>query len=251
MTKIIAMPRRYVALVAALGLALGLLMAWSALGRTEAFAAAPGNNGTLKIHEQGTPSGTEDNDPKVCVFNVEGFGFDVAQTGMLSFTVQGGDGPQGTPAGPYSFGPTDASGFYATQYFTLDPGHYLATLTAPDGTTKAKSKVFKVTCELSPSPSPSISESASPSPSVSESASPSPSVSESASPSVAPSGASGGNLPPAVLPATAARGTTTPGAPGDMLATTGARLAWFTLFGVVLVIGGFVLMRAFRREHSA
>ncbi len=35
--------------------------------------AGNGNNGTIKIHEQGTPSGTESNDPKVCVFNVEAF----------------------------------------------------------------------------------------------------------------------------------------------------------------------------------
>ena len=84
----------------------------------------PGNNGTIKIHELGTPSGTESNDPKVCVFNIEGFGFDKGQTGYIKFTVQGGDGPTGTAAGPFSFGPTNADGYYATQYFHLAPGHY-------------------------------------------------------------------------------------------------------------------------------
>jgi hypothetical protein len=114
--------------------------------------APKGNNGTLKIHEKGTPSGTENNDPKVCSFNVEGFGFDADQTGYLQFTVQGDDKPTGTDAGPYSFGPTSANGFYASQYFTLTDGHYKATLYGkmlPGGQLtdfKAKSKVFKVRC---------------------------------------------------------------------------------------------------------
>jgi hypothetical protein len=120
-------------------------------------SATNGNNGTIKIHEQGTPSGTENNDPKVCVFNVEGFKLDANQTGYLKFDVQGGDKPTGTNAGPYNFGPTNANGFYASQYFNLKPGHYKATLYGkklPNGTlsdVKAKSKVFKVTCD-SPTP---------------------------------------------------------------------------------------------------
>lgn len=55
-----------------------------------AYAAVNGNNGTLKVHEQGTPSGTESNDPKVCVFNFEAFGLDASQTGDISITTQGG-----------------------------------------------------------------------------------------------------------------------------------------------------------------
>jgi hypothetical protein len=124
----------------------------------------PGNNGTIKIHEQGTPSGTESNDPKVCVFNVEGYGFDVGQQGYLMFTVQGGDAPTGTDSGPHSFGPTTASAehrsYYETGYFRLDPGHYKATLYGKFGDTvnfrdeKAKSKVFKVECEQTQGPTP-------------------------------------------------------------------------------------------------
>ena len=105
-------------------------------GPALATGGPPGNNGTIKIHEQGTPSGTESNDPKVCVFNVEGYGFDVGQSGYLMFTVQGGDAPTGTNSGPHNFGPTTASeehrSFYATEYFTLDPGHYKATLYGKD-----------------------------------------------------------------------------------------------------------------------
>ena len=115
---------------------------------TTAVLAGAGNNGTIKIHEQGTPSGTMNNDPKVCLFNVEGFGLDAGQTGYLVFSVQGGDGPQGTDAGPFAFGPADASGYYASEYFSLSAGHYKATLYGKGDLTdvKAKSKVFKVTC---------------------------------------------------------------------------------------------------------
>ena len=112
-------------------------------------AALAGNNGTLKIHEQGTPDGTPNNDPKVCTFNVEAFNLDAGQTGYLVFDVQGGDAPQGVEAGPYSFGPADARGSYASEYFSLAAGHYKATLYGKADLTdvKAKSKVFKVTCE--------------------------------------------------------------------------------------------------------
>ena len=78
-------------------------------------AALAGNNGTLKIHEQGTPDGTPNNDPKVCTFNVEAFGLDAGQTGYLVFDVQGGDAPEGVGAGPFTFGPADANGYAESQ----------------------------------------------------------------------------------------------------------------------------------------
>lgn len=108
-----------------------------------------GNNGTIKIHEAGTPSGTPNNDPKVCSFNVEGFGFDDGQGGYLAFTVQGGDAPTGSDAGPFAIPTANGAGYFETGYFSLEPGHYKATLYGKAGMTdvKAKSKVFKVTCE--------------------------------------------------------------------------------------------------------
>lgn len=136
------------------------------LGIGTAVADPPGNNGTLKVHEQGTPSGFEDNDPKVCVFNFEGFSFDVGQTGYIMIDGQG----QTTGSyGPLSFGPTNSSGFYATSYvndggLSVPDGHYKATLYGKDvpqddaegqqgdEEVKAKSKVFKVICD-EPEPS--------------------------------------------------------------------------------------------------
>ena len=108
-----------------------------------------GNNGTLKIHELGTPAGTPNNDPKVCSFNVEAFNLDPGQSGYLVFSVQGGDAPQGTEAGPFAVGPADANGYFASQPFSPPAGHYKATLYGKADLTdvKAKSKVFKVTCD--------------------------------------------------------------------------------------------------------
>ncbi len=112
-----------------------------------ANAAFAGNNGTLKIHEQGTPDATPNNDPQVCVFNIEGFGLDPYQTGYLVFDVQGGDAPQGVSQGPFTE-TADATGYLASEYFFLADGHYKATLYGKADLTdvKAKSKVFKVSC---------------------------------------------------------------------------------------------------------
>lgn len=118
----------------------------------------PGNNGTLKVHELGTPSGTENNDPKVCKFNLEGFGFDAGQSGYIMFDAQGKDSSAVSSTVKYNFGPTSANGFAVSQDFnnggaTLANGHYKATLYGKDTgqnidltDVKAKSKVFKVNC---------------------------------------------------------------------------------------------------------
>lgn len=122
-------------------------------------ALAGGNNGTLKIHEFGTASGTESNDPKVCIFNLEGFDFDPSQSGYLMLDAQGGSLPLGVTAGPFGFGPTDASGYAQTSYFNslggiaITNGTYKVTLYGKDTGGNidltdelAKSKVFKVEC---------------------------------------------------------------------------------------------------------
>jgi hypothetical protein len=154
--------RRHISFRSLGWLAVLALVALSALAPVSVAAVSSNaNNGTLKIHEQGTPSGTEENDPKVCVFNIEGFGFDAGQTGWIVFETQGGDQPTGTNAGPFDFGPADANGFYATAYFNLDPGHYQAALLGKKDAqgnvsdVKAKSKVFKVDCATTaPTPTP-------------------------------------------------------------------------------------------------
>lgn len=127
------------------------------LPTTAAYAAQgqnpPGNNGTLKVHEIGTPSGTESNDPKVCSFNFEGFGFDNGQTGFIIIDKQ----QSSSAYGPYNVGPASSNGYFISQDFntqsgvTIPNGSYKATMYGKDTpygqpTEKAKSKVFKVEC---------------------------------------------------------------------------------------------------------
>ncbi len=121
---------------------------------------AAGNNGTLKVHEKDTSTGTESNDPKVCVFNLEGFNFDPGQDLVLAFQVQGGDEPTGQVPTPNAFNvQADNEGYFASSYFndgagspTILAGHYKVVAYGKDTGTgqftdeKAKSKVFKVSC---------------------------------------------------------------------------------------------------------
>lgn len=117
-----------------------------------ASAYAASNNGTLKVHEKGTASGTESNDPTVCVFNFEAFGLDPNQSGTIVIETQ-----SGTPITPVSVTmSTDVNGNGTSDYLndtrsmvTIPNGHYKATLDSKFGTDngdKAKSKVFKVSC---------------------------------------------------------------------------------------------------------
>lgn len=118
-----------------------------------------GNNGTLKVHEKGTSSGTESNDPKVCDFNFEGFSFDNNQSGKIYIEPQGGDSNT-TDKLWIDFGPTNTSGYTQTAYIndggtlSLANGHYKSTLYGKDSQNnysidlRAKSKVFKVNCDI-------------------------------------------------------------------------------------------------------
>lgn len=135
------------------------------LSLQNAYATPPGNNGTLKIHEKGTPSGTESNDPKVCKFNFEGFGFDASQTGYIKIATQPGGVDSLSPS-LYPFGPANGSGNWTSGTYindggtyTLPNGQYKATLYGKDTNNpnlpnlndeKAKSKVFKVNCDITP-----------------------------------------------------------------------------------------------------
>ena len=152
--------------VSALGV-LTLALAFSGstgIGLASARGGGPGNSGTLKVHQygtpSGTPSGTHSNEPKVCAFNLEGFAFDPGQMVAVAFAVQGGDGPTGVLPDPNWFGPytADSSGHFATAYLnhgaaTLAAGHYKALAYGKNSAgawvalDKAKSKVFKVACE--------------------------------------------------------------------------------------------------------
>lgn len=129
-------------------------------------ASATGNNGTIKVHALGSEPGSESNEPQVCAFNLEFFGFDEGTDGYVMFDVQGGDGPTGVAAGPFAVGPANADGYFESEYFNVEGGpviangHYKVTMYGKFNgepnyeDVKAKSKVFKVDCPPTEEPPP-------------------------------------------------------------------------------------------------
>lgn len=105
-----------------------------------------GHNGTLKVHEKGTASNSESNNPKVCTFNFEGFGFDENQTGTIVISTQPGNVQTLT----VPFGPANSVGYAETVY--INDG--VAGMVLANGQYKAelgnKSKVFDVQCPAQP-----------------------------------------------------------------------------------------------------
>ncbi len=120
---------------------------------TSPHTKVPGNNGTLKVHEKNTPVATESNDPKVCEFNFEGFGFDQHQSAVVVITTQGG-GSNKTEVKRVDLPAANANGYTESTYLTLPNGHYKTTAYGKDVhgvinydfELKAKSKVIKVDC---------------------------------------------------------------------------------------------------------
>ena len=117
----------------------------------------PGNNGSLKVHEKDTPAATESNDPKVCTFNFEGYGFDKGQSGVVIITKQGG-GTDRSEVKRIDLPAANESGYMETGYVTIGDGHYKTTAYGKDVhgdidykiELKMKSKVIKVVCETTP-----------------------------------------------------------------------------------------------------
>jgi hypothetical protein len=114
----------------------------------------PGNKGTVKVHETGTPDDDRREEPKLCDFRIVGFGF--PEDAELAVHIDGHGGPN---AGPDTFDATVTSaqlsdaGDWAIDGPTLADGMYklyVENTTAPGG---AKQKVFKIDCpEVSGSP---------------------------------------------------------------------------------------------------
>jgi hypothetical protein len=99
----------------------GLLLL--ALGVPSSVAAAPGNNGTLKIHDTYEPDPVIKNEPHVdCPFHAHFFFADAGQTGDW-WIQEWSPSDKGTTVWTGSY-TTDSNGEYVTGPITLDAGHY-------------------------------------------------------------------------------------------------------------------------------
>jgi hypothetical protein len=170
----------------------------------------PGDNGTVKIHNSSTPVTDRRNEPHVCVFYLDAFGFDPGQS--VSWQIKSWP-PTGDRAvvdqGTLTL---DSAGDGRTSDQTLPDGHYKLFWTFAGEHGAAKQKVFWVSCPsstptptptpTSPSPTPTptctcatptpTSTSSSPAPGVTPSSpGPAPSPTSSIAPAPAPTPVSG------------------------------------------------------------
>jgi hypothetical protein len=121
-------------------------------------ATTSGDNGTVKIHRSTTPVTDRRNEPHVCVFYLDAFGFDAAQS--VSWQIKSWP-PTGNRSVVASGALTlDSNGDGHTGNMTLPNGHYKLFWTFAGEHGSAKHKVFWVAC---PAPSPSPPPSSSPS----------------------------------------------------------------------------------------
>ena len=120
-------------------------------GHGKAPAAVNGDNGTVKIHKSSTPVTDPRNEPHVCVFYLDAFGFDPGQS--VSWQIKSWP-PTGdrTVAGQGTL-TLDSRGDGRTSDQTLPNGHYKLFWTFTGEHGAAKQKVFWVSCP-SPAPTP-------------------------------------------------------------------------------------------------
>lgn len=124
------------------------------LGGGTAAAARKGDNGTVKIHRSTTPVTDRRNQPHVCVFYLDAFGFDPGQS--VSWHIKSWP-PTGdrtvVAAGVLTL---NSNGGGRTGNKTLRNGHYKLFWNFTGEHGSAKHKVFWVKCAApTPSPTPS------------------------------------------------------------------------------------------------
>jgi hypothetical protein len=207
-------------------------------------AAGKGDNGTVKIHRSTTPVSDPRNEPHVCIFYLDAFGFDAGQS--VSWQIKSWP-PTGdrtvVSSGTLAL---DGNGGGFTGDMTLPNGHYKLYWNFTGEHGFAKQKVFWVACGApTPSPSPT-SPSPSPTSPTPSPTSPTPSPT-SPSPSVSPTTTSTATPPPSQAP-TPGPGSSPPSQGG--LPTTGWPLALIAAAGVALMGAGATAIVAARRRRG-
>ncbi|MBT2505581.1 LPXTG cell wall anchor domain-containing protein [Streptomyces sp. ISL-98] len=178
--------------------------ALSLLTAPSAFATPPGDNGTVKIHDAETGKELRKNEPHVCTFYLDAFGFDAGQ--QVEWRIEAWaptadvKGVQ-VKAGSLTL---DADGHERTVDLTLPDGHYKLFWNFDGEHGKAKHKVFWTDCpgddvkpSEEPGEKPGEDASGTPSAEPSEATPDKPGAAaptSTANPAPAPSGNGGGDL---------------------------------------------------------
>ncbi|MER5576376.1 LPXTG cell wall anchor domain-containing protein [Streptomyces massasporeus] len=199
-----------------------------------AHATPPGDNGTVKIHDASTGEELRRNEPHVCAFYLDAFGFDGGQ--RVDWHIEAIPPSENKGETVESGALTlDSQGHGRSEDLSLPDGHYKLFWNFEGEKGSAKHKVFWTDCEDEQEPggsTPSASASPSSAAGASEAPSGEPSVSASAS-------SSAGGAVPASSPSPQG------GAEGD-LAETGNGAPVGVLSGVAAALvaaGGYLVLR--------
>ncbi|MCL7428618.1 LPXTG cell wall anchor domain-containing protein [Streptomyces sp. YS415] len=197
-----------------------------------AHATPPGDNGTVKIHDATTDEELRHNEPHVCSFYLDAFGFDGGQ--QVDWRIESWAPTAGVKGETVKSGELalDTEGHGRSDDMTLPDGHYKLFWTFEGEKGSAKHKVFWTDCEESGEPGEpgKPGQSAGPSPDTSTIPSPS-------STATAPAGAE-----PSAAPSPQGGGS----GPGGDLAETGNGAPVALLSGIAATLvaaGGYLLHR--------
>ncbi|GAA2310400.1 hypothetical protein GCM10010234_63230 [Streptomyces hawaiiensis] len=204
-----------------------------------AHATPPGDNGTVKIHDASTGEELPRNEPHVCAFYLDAFGFDGGQKvdWHIDAIPPSENKGETVESGVLTL---DAEGHGRTEDLSLADGHYKLFWKFEGEKGSAKHKVFWSDCEDEQEPGGSTpSGSASASPSSGASGTPSGEPGASASPSAS----AGGGVPASPSPSSSP--SSQGGGDGD-LAETGNGAPVGVLSGVAAALvaaGGCLVLR--------
>ncbi|BDM69216.1 hypothetical protein HEK616_27030 [Streptomyces nigrescens] len=203
-----------------------------------AYAAPPGDNGTVKIHDAKTGVDLRKNEPHVCTFYLDSFGFDGAQ--QVEWHIEAWAPTAHSKGETVTSGSLtlDGEGHGRTQDLSLPDGHYKLFWNFAGEHGKAKHKVFWTDCKDAGGPGAGK-------PSASASAG-GPAAKPSASPT---SSAPAGTAPTSSASASAAPSPSRSAQGGDLAETgNGAPVGLLSTAAALLVAGGGYLV--FRRRKA-
>ena len=126
--------------------AVSVAAAVSLLSAPAAFATPPGDNGTVKIHDASTSEELRKNEPHVCTFYLDAFGFDGGQQVTWKIVEMPPTGTKGVEAKTGSL-ELDLDGHGRSVELSLPDGHYKLVWNCDGEHGDAKHKVFWTTCD--------------------------------------------------------------------------------------------------------
>ncbi|MGK3940527.1 LPXTG cell wall anchor domain-containing protein [Streptomyces caeruleatus] len=204
-----------------------------------AHATPPGDNGTVKIHDAATGEELRKNEPHVCTFYLDAFGFDAVQE--VDWHIEAWAPTADVKGETVKSGEiTLKDGHGRTEDLSLPDGHYKLFWNFDGEKGAAKHKVFWTDCEDEEGGGTTSTPTATPSgtPSTGESASPS--TEPSTEPSTGSSESAGAGTSPSAASSASAQGTT-----GDLAETgNGAPVGLLSGLAAALVAaGGYLVVR--------